>query len=336
MIKKLALTACLLASATPALASVQAKEYKIAEGEKLSSFIIGGGAADLNEYKFYARIAFMSDQDRTNGIYRQVCGASILNNKFIVTAAHCVDSDALSEHSYDQSAIKVITDSYDLTSTYFSDFRNVKSVHIHPDWRTDNLYKGDIAVLELETEINTPYATPFYDELDPNIYNSLSTFEAIGLGLDSQGDRDVIGDETSPTALKHTELLSKADGTCNILQKYPESTICVGILNSSQVCNGDSGGPLFYKGNQGYVQIGLTSYGNNICMDGDAVFTELSYYKTWMEGIAGSFGGSIDSPDNGNTTDENSDSGSGGSGGSFGWVSVLALLPLTLRRKLKK
>ncbi|XP_052074219.1 chymotrypsin B-like [Mytilus californianus] len=64
-------------------------EVKDVDG--LTSKIVGGGNAAISEYPWQVSL-----QLRSSGSWYHICGGSIINNNWVVTAAHCVDGSSTS------------------------------------------------------------------------------------------------------------------------------------------------------------------------------------------------------------------------------------------------
>jgi hypothetical protein len=107
--------------------------------------------------------------------------------------------------------------------------------------------------------------------------------------------------------------------------------ICAGIPSTftKDTCQGDSGGPIVVsKGNDGYIQVGIVSFGQDCAMpDFPGVYTRISRYSTW---ISTTSGGDVVASTEGNAG--GGGSSGGGGGGSLGWLSV-ALLGLAFSRR---
>ncbi|KAL1448806.1 hypothetical protein WDU94_000066, partial [Cyamophila willieti] len=68
--------------------------------------------------------------------------------------------------------------------------------------------------------------------------------------------------------------------------------LCVGGTNGKDSCNGDSGGPLLWRGTfdstnmvgQRYYLLGIVSRGSGVCGDNSmpAIYTRVSYYMKWI------------------------------------------------------
>ena len=58
------------------------------------------------------------------------------------------------------------------------------------------------------------------------------------------------------------------------------------FFSDKDSCSGDSGGPLFeqYNGSYPFYQIGLVSFGTNLCGRGlPGVYTRVAAYLPWIE-----------------------------------------------------
>ncbi len=87
----------------------------------------------------------------------------------------------------------------------------------------------------------------------------------------------------SVTNIEDYKILSKkmlADMLEGFEQRMHQDQICVQATNVATVCNGDSGGPLFYN----ETLSGVTSFGVMGCpAGGPAIYAKVSHFKTWIE-----------------------------------------------------
>ena len=105
-------------------------------------------------------------QYNLNGNFKHACGATLITEKFLITAAHCVYGKTISD-------FKVILGTDKLNfRTSSSTEHNIMNITIHPSY--DPLYfYNDAAVLELEETLNfnltqSPICLPKYFDNDPN------------------------------------------------------------------------------------------------------------------------------------------------------------------------
>ncbi|ELA9367442.1 serine protease [Vibrio parahaemolyticus] len=307
-----------------------------------SPFIIGGSTANQDTYSFHARIV------KTFGSagYADVCGGSVINDSFILTAAHCVMDYTNGAMTIDSSNGGVIVKNFSRTGVYQEEVKRLKNIYVHPLFTSDSYFIGDIAVIELEKPIvDNISSMPVATMADKSDYDLLSLGEIIGLGYtdDSYSTPDFL-QKNSAQLKSHAECGTIIGSALN----YNE-VIC--IKGTERTCQGDSGGSLlYYKSDGSLQQIGVTSYGYFICeADSYSVFTETAYYESWVNGLV-THGSTLMFDSNGDhnnyhsfgdnnfvysrdcDTCQDTTSTSGGSGGGLGIFGLGALLAFTLRR----
>ncbi|CAG9765524.1 unnamed protein product [Ceutorhynchus assimilis] len=100
--------------------------------------IVGGIETLVNEYPWMVALHY------NNRFY---CGASLINNKYLLTAAHCVNGkERLSAIFLDHDR----SNSYETTT--FS--RKVKNILKHSSYAQGGNYNNDIALLRLDEEVS--------------------------------------------------------------------------------------------------------------------------------------------------------------------------------------
>jgi secreted trypsin-like serine protease len=314
----------------------------------VTPYIIGGSNANPDTYNFHARLV------QTYGDYGfgDICGASVINDRFVLTAAHCVMEYSTGEMTLDSSNGGVIVKNFNRTDVYQEEVKRIKNIHVHPLFPTDSFFIGDIAVIELEKPITDNISSmPLATMTDKADYDLVPLGEIIGLGYTD--DHYTLPDflQQNSTQLKtHDECETIIGSSIN----YDEVICTKGI---ERTCQGDSGGELlYYKSNGDLQQIGITSYGFFLCEDDNySVFTEIAYYESWINGLV-THGNTLTFDVNGNNNqyhsfgdnnfvysernssddtggDSGSDSSGGSGGGSFGLVSLFLLAAYGVRRR---
>ncbi len=328
--------------------------YHTVNNSDISPMIIDGVSAIFEDHPHYAAMAIIPDEFKSGNSFSYIrnCGASILNDRFILTAAHCVEDSVYTDVNTDYGINTSWENSYvivgvsDINKATFNNFYKVKTRHVHPSYLSIvgevgvvGFEKYDIAVLELEEAITHNVGSINHKGLNPSVYDQLDEWHATGMGKTSPTG--------SPTDILLTTPLSPGNdvsGLCS-LRYSPETTICTTdlVAGFGGTCQGDSGGPITYIDNGKHIQIGVVSYGTDPCGTGYSVFTEVAAYESWIDGIVThgeekeyvSGASPIDDSDENDSDDssnENNDSG-GDSGGSIGLLTLFGLGLLYRRKK---
>ena len=252
--------------------------------ERDSDKIIHGRNAKTNKYPW---MTFLT-MSLPNGM--AACGGTIINDRFIMTAAHCVNETT-------ESGIRVY-----LTHRKPGFFAmlfgigaiGVKKIHVHPDYNNNSF--DDIALLELNNRF------VFKDDFGPVCLPSFTE-------IDEQSDLTAIGwgalnplIKITPSQLQETELEYVPFEKCkaSLLGQLTKSEfeldddllICAGS-GKTNICSGDSGGPLFtHKEGKAY-QMGISSFALIDCgylTDTPAAFTRVTAHLSWIKEVTSTTG----------------------------------------------
>ncbi|XP_069984571.1 uncharacterized protein [Penaeus vannamei] len=235
--------------------------------------IVGGSMTRVNEYPW--QVALIN----TN-IF--VCGGSLISDRHILTAAHCV----FGGYSKGFENLTVSLGDHDLTTK--NDTENVAVKVKYIDWNLHyNAYEihNDIAILELEE------AVTFRDGVsavklptDPD-----DQFEGQNATLTGWGRYSVESYKTSPVLKEYTAPLVDIDECIEAWEKHPVltpliSNVCLNVTWAAP-CHGDSGSPLVSCSGLQCTQIGVMSFGSPICKDEGfpEVFTRVTHFKPWID-----------------------------------------------------
>ncbi|KAI0982640.1 hypothetical protein GJ496_004251 [Pomphorhynchus laevis] len=235
--------------------------------------IAGGFAVRVTDWPWYVDIRQLVD--RRKGKYKY-CGGVLINNWFIVTAAHCIHS---CYDSYDNpESIEPIEVKVPSISDYFVD---VCEATIHKNFNRNTL-SDDIALLRLPSSINGRSL------VHPNLCLPTSRVDhlsGIVLGRLSVPDGEP---KTQRETIEFRQLDSYLIPAKHCFRSYGNffqinKQICAKSNGSHAPCQGDSGGPLMHFVNNRWELGGVVSYGQGCGMPlSPDVYTRVAVYKKWI------------------------------------------------------
>lgn len=248
--------------------------------QDISAAIVGGETTTLNQLPFFARLILHKTGENQ---FANICGGSVVNDRFILTAAHCVQSDTFTD-GWTTDDLRVLVKNPTMDDVYVSEFKDVSRIIIPPDYDESDLWLNDLALLELTYPITDNVQSITLPQ-DFGDYSDVSVYQIFGLGKTSTTTSSV------PNYLRWAEVDPLSDYECAAMVSgfHSQESLCAtGFENRvySGICGGDSGGPLTYVDDEGvYQQIGIVSYGSSVCESATypSVFTEILNYTSWIE-----------------------------------------------------
>ena len=215
-----------------------------------TSKILGGVQAAPGAWPW---IAALLSADDPSVFYAQFCSGVLIDQSWVLTAAHCVQGMSATK-------IQVAVGAYDLTK--FTGSRTpVKSIRIHPQFSSTSLY-NDIALVELGVPSAIQPIALFsgesVDKTPPSLLGKLVT--VLGWGL---ADTATSPYWDYPEILRQVGLPVVTDSTCDAIYTYPISPaqFCAGYYEGKDACEGDSGGPAVVQVDGQWVHAGIVSAG---------------------------------------------------------------------------
>ncbi|MDP3894574.1 serine protease, partial [Nocardioides sp.] len=206
--------------------------------------IVGGSKASPGQFPFMASLQ-SSGSEGTSGHF---CGGSVVSQRWILTAAHCLVDTAPGE-------IQVAVGRTNINDLSSGQTLRADRIVIHPAYAATGTH--DAALVRVTEDIAAPAIALVPQDDD--------TLEAQGARLTVAGwGTEFFLSPTIPASLKFVNVRAVADERCvtNQLMGFNADTeICAEELLGDS-CQGDSGGPLFGTLADGRrVQVGIVSYG---------------------------------------------------------------------------
>jgi secreted trypsin-like serine protease len=242
------------------------------------------------------QVALISNNQQPYTSY--FCSASLLTEKWLVTAAHCA------ERSKGKPFYAVIGTT-DLLSNQQAQIILIKQRIVHPKYNSSN-FDNDIALLELAQPIDFSacgqYCKPiaWINARDESLYALFGVKAWVhGWGVIRDCKQDIAAcseqektfEALYPSKLQQAELKIEhclAQGSLHNPQQITPSMMCAESMNEknrSDTCEGDSGsGLIIYNNFFEPVLLGLTSWGNGCAQQGYAgVYTRLAAFDDWLK-----------------------------------------------------
>ncbi|XP_061168048.1 atrial natriuretic peptide-converting enzyme-like [Saccostrea echinata] len=216
---------------------------------------------------------------------RYFCGGSILNQNWVVTAAHCLGGKTTTD-----DLTIIVGDTRRFAYNRYRQLKKAKSLHVHEAYSSETVM-NDIALIQLASPVYfSDYVRPLC--LPDNTTVVGTRCFAVGWGKVKQKAADyepvlrqVNLDVASWQGCKH------AIATSGIQTPYKlsEDMMCAGGTRGHDSCQGDSGGPLMCpmenEPDTWYVA-GVTSWGLGCAVPNvPGIYTEVFKFIDWIRNI---------------------------------------------------
>ncbi|XP_064212035.1 uncharacterized protein LOC661559 [Tribolium castaneum] len=249
--------------------------------------IVNGNKTGLFEFPWMALLSY-----RTGRGPQFKCGATIINERYILTAAHCITNNKfpligvrVGEHNIETQKDCELTTEGDLVCAPPYQDLAIEEIIPHPSYDT-SLHTNDVGLLRvspmnLSLENTRPVCLPLERARNYNFTNRNCV--VTGWGVTETG-------RSSPDLLKVQIPVVPYEECARLYKdiKITHQQLCAGGKTKGDSCGGDSGGPLHVMSqlfnDARLVQQGIVSFGPRNCGAGilPGVYTRVAYYMDWI------------------------------------------------------
>jgi len=220
-------------------------------------------------------------------LYQHRCGAALINDRWVITAAHCTYSLTSS------SSLYVIGGFLDINDKDAAQIRSVEKIFQHSNFMP-SLYENDISLLRMDRPVvYSPNLLPVcLPDLEishtTDYYKRFVGYEAFLSGWGRKWSDGPLAEQLEMVKLpiiSNDECMKwyNSSGSRQFIPTY--TFVCAGYQEGERdACSGDSGGPLVVNRDDGRSMLwGIVSWGIGCGTAGrPGVYTRVSQFVDWI------------------------------------------------------
>ncbi|XP_045449181.1 trypsin, alkaline B-like [Melitaea cinxia] len=240
----------------------------VATASTSASRIVGGSVTSIEQYPFAAALLSSS----TGLFFGQSCGGTIINNRSVLTAAHCFNFNSQPF----QWRIRVGSTNYNSGGVLVT----VNMIIRHGSYNSGT-GDNDVAIMRIDGAFNFNNNVRAAQIAGYNPADNALVW-VIGWGVLSSGS------SVPSVQLRHVQVYVVNQATCRARydelggRRVTDNMICSGVLDvgGRDGCQGDSGGPVLHNN----IVVGITSWGRGCAQPRyPGVNARVSRYISWIQ-----------------------------------------------------
>uniref|UniRef100_A0A3P9I1T8 Suppression of tumorigenicity 14b n=1 Tax=Oryzias latipes TaxID=8090 RepID=A0A3P9I1T8_ORYLA len=239
-----------------------------------SSRVVGGVVSKEGEWPWQVSLHFKGEG--------HVCGASVLNNRWLLTAAHCVQDSQVKRYSEAHHWEALLGLHVQGQTNEWTVKRRVRRIIAHEDFSYET-YDNDIALMELDADVRlNQYIWPICLPSPAHDFPAGQEAWISGWGATSEGGFREKFLQKAAVRIVNTTVCSSL-----MEDQITDRMLCAGVLEGGvDACQGDSGGPLTVQKNRDERAFlaGVVSWGEGCGQKNKAgIYTRVTKFRSWIK-----------------------------------------------------
>ncbi|NWV30981.1 ENTK Enteropeptidase, partial [Grantiella picta] len=233
--------------------------------------IVGGSDARRGAWPWIVSLHFN---------FQPICGASLVSDEWLVTAAHCVYGRQLKPSRW--RAVLGLYSQSDLAQPS-TVVRDIDRIIINPHY-TKETKDSDIALMHLQHKVQ------YTDYIQPICLPEKNQPFLPGINCSIAGWGDIRNEGPPSNILQEAEVPLISNEECQQwMPKYniTENMLCAGYdIGGIDSCQGDSGGPLTFEDNDKWFLVGVISFGEGCALpQRPGVYVRVTMFVDWIKNL---------------------------------------------------